>query len=306
MKIYSPLRYPGGKNKLSAFIAKICIGNGLKGHYIEPYAGGASVALYLLFNNIVERITINDKDRSIYAFWYSVLNNSENLCDLIIKSDVTISNWKQQRDIQKNKNTVDLLTLGFSTLFLNRTNISGILNGGVMGGLQQNGPFKIDCRFNKNEIISRIQNISQKKKQIRLYKKDALRLIDKIKKETKDNDTIYYFDPPYYIKGSLLYLNHYKSEDHIEVSNMIKEINNAHWIVSYDNVKEIINLYSEFRNKEYGFKHTAHRSKNGNEILFFSDNLLIPNISKKYNPVNFKMINSSEIIYRNNLYKKRT
>ena len=201
-----------------------------------------------------------------------------------------------KRDIQKNKKTVDLLALGFSTLFLNRTNISGIISGGVIGGLKQNGPYKINCRFNKNEIISRIQKISSKKRQIKLYNKDALKLIEITKNESSQKRTIFYFDPPYFIKGSSLYLNHYKKEDHIEVSNMIKGINNAHWIVSYDNVEEIRNLYAGFKKKEYSLKYTAHQSKIGDEILFFSNGLSISNISKKYSPINFRMINSSKII----------
>ena len=76
-KFYSPLRYPGGKNKLSAFIAKICIDNNINGHYVEPYSGGASVALFLLLEGFVNKITINDKDRAIYAFWYCVLNKTK-------------------------------------------------------------------------------------------------------------------------------------------------------------------------------------------------------------------------------------
>jgi len=136
---YSPLRYPGGKNKLSAFIAKICIDNNINGHYVEPYSGGASVALFLLIEGFVDKITINDRDRSIYAFWHSLLNKTNELCELIENAELTIDEWKKQKDIQKNKKTVDLLALGFSTFYLNRTNRSGIINGGVMGGVEQNG-----------------------------------------------------------------------------------------------------------------------------------------------------------------------
>ena len=131
---YSPLRYPWGKNKLAKFIAQICIDNNVHNHYVEPYAGGASVALYLLIENKVNSITINDYDRSIYAFWYAVLKNTNKLCKLIEDTDINIDNWKKAKEIQKNKQKATLLDLGFSTLFLNRTNISGIINAGVIGG----------------------------------------------------------------------------------------------------------------------------------------------------------------------------
>ncbi len=287
MKHYSPLRYPGGKNKLSAFIAKICIDNKIDGNYVEPYSGGASVALFLLIEGFVDKITINDRDRSIYAFWHSVLNKTNELCKLIENAELTIAEWKKQKDIQINKKTVDLLTLGFSTFYLNRTNRSGIINGGVMGGIEQNGNYLMDCRFNKIELIQRIRLIAKYKKNIRLYKKDAIKLIDKIQQEAENDNVLFYFDPPYYLKASTLYMNHYKDKNHKKVSEKIKSIQNIKWIVSYDNVQEIQELYDDCDKKEFSFKHTAYESRVGQEIIFFSNQIKQPKI-KNYNPLKFK------------------
>lgn len=298
MKHYSPLRYPGGKNKLSAFIAKICIDNNINGHYVEPYSGGASVALFLLLEGYVTKITINDKDRSIYAFWHSVLNNTNELCKLIENAELSITEWKKQKEIQSNKKEVDLLSLGFSTFYLNRTNRSGIINGGVMGGVEQNGNYLMDCRFNKEELINRIRAIANKRKQIRLYNKDAIKLIDKITIESENDNVVYYFDPPYYLKASSLYMNHYKDDNHKIVRDKIKSMINIKWIVSYDNVPEIQKLYSEFYKKEFSFKHIAYKSRIGNEILFFSNNLIQPMI-ENYNPIRFKkQKTTTNIVYK--------
>lgn len=294
--IYSPLRYPGGKNKLSAFVAKICIDNNINGHYIEPYSGGASVALFLLIEGFVKKITINDKDRSVYAFWHSVLNKPNQLCELIENTEVSIDEWHKQRNIQNNKEKADLLELGFSTFFMNRTNRSGIINAGIMGGLEQDGNYLMDCRFNKPELIKRIKLIASRKKDIRLYKKDAIKLIQKIQKEAKDENVIFYFDPPYYLKASSLYMNHYKEGSHKEVSEAIKNIENIKWIVSYDNVPEIKKLYSDCPKKEYSFKHTAYNIRTGQEILFFSPNLNQPRI-KNWNPLKFKKEKSTINIF---------
>ena len=295
---YSPLRYPGGKNKLSAFIAKICIDNNINGHYVEPYSGGASVALFLLIEGFVHNITINDRDRSIYAFWHSVLNKTNELCDLIENAELTIEEWKKQKDIQTNKKTVDLLTLGFSTFYLNRTNRSGIINGGVMGGVEQNGNYLMDCRFNKIELIQRIRLIAKHKKNIRLYRKDAIKLIDKIQQEANNENVVFYFDPPYYLKASTLYMNHYEDKNHKKVSEKIKAIQNIKWIVSYDNVPEIQQLYSECPKKEFSFKHTAYEIREGQEIIFFSKNLKQPKI-KNYNPIKFKKEKTTaNIVYK--------
>lgn len=298
---YSPLRYPGGKNKLSAFMAKICIDNNISGHYVEPYSGGASVALFLILEGFVEKITINDRDRSIYAFWHSVLNNTNELCDRIEHAELTIEEWKRQKQVQLNKKKATLSDLGFSTFYLNRTNRSGILNAGPMGGMNQDGNYLMDCRFNKIDLIARIRKIAKKKKNIQLYKKDAIKLIDKIQHEAKTQNVVFYFDPPYYHKASSLYMNHYEDKNHRKVSEKIRSIANIKWIVSYDNVPEIRNLYSDCDKKEFTFNHTAYEIRKGKEILFFSKNILKPQI-KNWSPLNFKLRRrktSTDIVYKN-------
>lgn len=285
---YSPLRYPGGKNKLSAFIAKICIDNKISGHYVEPYCGGAAVALFLLMEGFVKKITINDKDRSIYAFWFSVINHTEDLCNLIENAELSITEWRRQKQIQSDKRNTNLLELGFSTFFLNRTNRSGIINAGVIGGINQNGNYLMDCRFNKENLIERIRKIAAKKKQIKLYNLDAIKLINKIEKNKLKKNTVFYFDPPYYLKASSLYMNHYKSSNHKLVSDRIKSIDGIKWIVSYDNVPEIQTLYSECVKKEFSFKHTAYKIREGKEVLFISNDIKEPEI-KDWNPLRFKL-----------------
>ena len=275
---HSPLRYPGGKNKLAKFLSRICEMNNIDGHYVEPYSGGASVALHLLLEKKVSRITINDFDRSIYAFWYSVLNYTEKFCDLIENTKIDTENWSKAKEVQKNKEEAPLLELGFSTFFLNRTNRSGIIKAGAIGGVLQNGTYKMDCRFNKKDLIGRIKAIAKQKKNITLYNLDAADLIKKIQIESKNSQTIFYFDPPYYLKGQSLYINAYKHEDHQKISDLIRDIKNVRWIVSYDNVPEIKTMYEGFRKKEYSFLHTAYKSREGKEVLFFSDNLALPKI----------------------------
>jgi DNA adenine methylase len=275
---YSPLRYPGGKNKLAKFIAKICVENNINGHYVEPYAGGASVALFLLLEKKVSRITINDYDRSIYAFWFSILKHTGTFCKMIENTEVNIETWRKAKAIQKKKKYSSLIQLGFSTFFLNRVNMSGIIDGGVIGGVEQNGVYKMDCRFNKQELIKRIKEIAKYKNKIQLFNLDAVELIEKINNESQNQQTIFYFDPPYYLKGKSLYINHYRHDDHEKIGKLINTIRNIHWIVSYDNTKEINKIYdwvSEGKKIEYTFFHTAHRAKEGKEVLFFSDSLKI-------------------------------
>ena len=270
---YSPLRYPGGKNKLAKFIASICHENGIMDHYVEPYAGGASVALHLLFNNCVRQITINDLDRSIYAFWRTVLNDNNKLCDKIEKTPVTIKNWKAAKEVQKNKDTTSFFELGFSTFFLNRANYSGVINGGMLGGINQDGENRIDCRFNKKELIRRITEIGKKKSRIQLHNMDAVKLIKHIQHRSRRDGTIYYFDPPYYLKGASLYMNHYRPSDHRILADEIKKIKGAKWLMTYDDVSQINDIYKSNPNRKYMLYHSARSMHKGKEIMIFSKNL---------------------------------
>ncbi|WP_207641050.1 DNA adenine methylase [Metaclostridioides mangenotii] len=275
LKTYSPLRYPGGKNILNKYVINLVKSNNLINcTYIEPYTGGGAVALKLIIDNVVGHIVINDYDRSIYAFWYSVLYHTDELCNLIEKTDITIDNWYIQKKIQKEKDTTDLLTLGFSTLFLNRTNRSGIIKAGVIGGKEQKGNYKLDCRFKKDDIIYKIRLISTYRNQITLYNLDALELINNII-PTIEGEKFIFFDPPYYKKGASLYVNYYNHEDHSELKEAISNIEDSFWIITYDNVHEISSLYYEFRQTTYNLRYTAAKKHIGQEIMIYSNNVFI-------------------------------
>ncbi|MBN2122451.1 DNA adenine methylase [Candidatus Micrarchaeota archaeon] len=275
MARYSPLRYPGGKGKLIAYFKQIIKDNGLlDGVYVEPYAGGASVALALLIDGYVSRVVINDIDRSIYAFWHSVLNETDELCNLIEKTPVTVKNWRIQKEKQGRKNECGLLELGFSTFFLNRTNRSGILSAGVIGGLKQEGQWKINARYNKEALIKRIKKIASYKDQIELHNQDAMDLIKTLSRVLPEK-TLIYFDPPYYVKGNKLYLNHYVPEDHKEIFSKIRRLKLPYWIVTYDNVLPIQKLYAPFRQEEYKLGYSVAKYNVGREIMIFSDALSI-------------------------------
>ena len=271
----SPLRYPGGKTQVYEFVRELIELNGSL-TYIEPYMGGMGIALKLLLNNNVQKIMVNDYDKAIYAFWYSVLNYTDYLINLIETTPITIEEWKKQRIIQQNKDvSEDLLELGFSTLFLNRTNRSGIIKAGVIGGLQQNSDYKLDCRFNKDKIIEKIKLIASMKSRIKLYNMDAEKFIRLNITKTKDSFT--FFDPPYYTKGPGLYTNFYNHENHLNLSYTIKKyLKNKKWILTYDVAPEIFQMYNTFRNEKYYLNYSVTKPSKGIEYIFYSNNLIIP------------------------------
>ena len=246
------------------------------GTYIEPYAGGASVALSLLYDGYVSRIRINDKDRSIFAFWHSALNETEALCRLIVDTPVTMDVWQREFEVQKYKEDADLLELGFSTFFLNRTNRSGILKGGVIGGKDQTGKYKIDARYNKAELVERIEFLAGYQERIKLTGMDAVELIKRYKRIPAAK-TFCYLDPPYCVKGRDLYLNYYNKQDHEAIAAVIQKYKGP-WIVSYDAVEFIKSLYKNYRQKEFYLSYSAGNRAKGRELMVYSDGLTLPDV----------------------------
>lgn len=272
MYAVSPLRYPGAKWRLEKFVNSILITNNLaNGHYAEPFAGGASLAISLLLQNFVSDIHLNDLDKSIYAFWHSVLEDTDNLIKLISDTPVSMDTWHKQKSIQIHKNNASLIELGFSTFFLNRTNRSGILNAGVIGGKNQTGNWKMDARYNKDNLIQRIIRIADKKKSIHLYNLDAIEFLQKCDSSLPEKSFIY-LDPPYFVKGQDLYLNFYNEENHRELSRYVLQNLSRPWMVSYDDVLEIKSLYSKAYPTEepYLLPYSASVERKGKEIFFLS------------------------------------
>lgn len=274
MSILSPLRYPGGKHKLLKYTTELITANNLEGcTYVEPFAGGAGLALALLNDNIVNRLILNDLDRSIYAFWYCVLNDTDALCQRISATNVTMDVWHEQKIIQSNKENANLLDLGFSTFFLNRVNRSGILTGGVIGGYEQKGNYLMDCRFNRNRLIEKIQKIASYKDKISFYNLDAIEFIHNVIGKL-DEKSFIFLDPPYYQNGPKLYYNHYSHEDHLKLSKEITQNIQHEYIVTYDNIDAIKDMYSPYCIvEEFDLTYSAQRKCIGKEVRILSPTL---------------------------------
>jgi DNA adenine methylase len=276
-RLYSPLRYPGGKASFSPFIAQVMEQNGLAGgHYLEPYAGGAGVALSLLFSGHASHIHINDADPAVFAFWQSVTAYPQDLLDLLESTPITMSEWFKWRSVLREECQASVVEKGFATLFMNRTNRSGILKAGVIGGKNQEGTYKLDARFKKDAIAQRISTIADKAKQISVYSEDALQLLKRCADFLPRNSLIY-LDPPYYVKGRGLYRNYYQHDDHVAIAKTIQmQKFKSPWVVSYDNAQEICDMYQMSQSLTYGLNYSAQRRYVGSEVMFFSSKLSVP------------------------------
>lgn len=275
---YSPLRYPGGKGKLARFVAEVIRTNDLSdGVYVEPYAGGAAVAWELLLTGVVRRVAINDLNVPVYEFWRSVLDRTDDLVAMIQSTPVDMNTRARAKEIMSNPAS-EGLALGFATFFLNRTNRSGILNGGAIGGKEQTGPWKLDARYNKPDLIERIRRIAMRRNRIELSNLDAIEFLRNGRGRWPAK-TLVYLDPPYYEKGRDLYYNFYKHDDHANVAFAVHELSEVRWIVSYDDVMPIHELYGADNCLQYTIGYSARDRIRGAEAMFFSSGLTVPPVA---------------------------
>ena len=275
-KLYSPLRYPGGKARFGPLISQLMASNGLAGgHYLEPYAGGAGVALLLLLDDLVEEIHINDADPAVAAFWRVAVNQSADLVRMVANEPVTIDAWHHWRSVMTNRVGSELHQ-GFATLFMNRTNRSGILKGGVIGGKQQCGTYKLGERFMRDVLCTRLERIGVRASAIHVYEEDAKELLLRCHAFLPLKSLVY-LDPPYFAKGAELYRNFYSHKDHDEIARLLlgKRFRRP-WIVTYDNADEIRAMYASAHSITYELQYTAQTRYMGSEVMFLGNRLTPP------------------------------
>lgn len=267
----TPLRYPGGKSQLKPLLIDILRVNQLtNGTYVEPYAGGCGLGLALLLERRIYTLHINDIDPSIHAFWHCVLNRPDDLIRRMWRTPVSIEEWHKQRAVQANKRA-SMIALGFSTLFLNRTNRSGILKGGVIGGLAQESEYSLDCRFNKQDLERKILAIAERRHAIVLTRLDALELLATVEPEY-GQETLVNLDPPYYTRGPELYVNYYQHVDHARVAAAVQELK-VPWMVTYDDCEPIRTLYAGSRVDTMPLRYSAQEKRSATELLITPERL---------------------------------
>ena len=275
MKHDSPLRYPGGKASLAGLLAQTIKLNGLEGcPYYEPFAGGAGAALRLLREDVVSEVHLNDLDPAIAAFWRAVLDQPERFAEAIMEVPLNIEEWKRHRNIYQGgiEAASDLFDYGFATFYLNRCNRSGVLSGaGPIGGYEQAGEWKMDARFNRENLAERVSRVAERREQIHITQKDALRfLVEGLPRGNKRSQVFVYLDPPYFSNGNRLYLNYYVRRNHVSLAKYINKQKTLNWLISYDDTEFIKQLYSDLNLNNLGITYSLQNKRNANEVLIVS------------------------------------
>ncbi|MDN7724985.1 DNA adenine methylase [Burkholderia gladioli] len=274
----SPLRYPGGKARLAAYISGVIEENYMNGCTLyEPFAGGASVSLELLRLGFITNAVLIERDPLVYAFWWCALNIPDELCAAISACPVTMETWTQlqpTRDVsQPADGRFTILQLGVAGLFFNRTNFSGIIGAGPIGGEAQASRYKIDCRFNKEKIIRQIRSVSRFADQIRVVCDDAISFMRTHAEEITTGFSFVYVDPPYYQQGPKLYRHHYTDADHVALAQFL-QAQGYPWLLSYDDHPRIRELYHGNTVQPIYLDYNVKSSRTARELAI--SNLVIP------------------------------
>ena len=273
----SPLRYPGGKHALAPLLADVMVQNDLHdGLVVEPFAGGAGASLRLMLDEFASELILNDADPRIYAFWRAVLNQTDELVRRIRKTPVTMKQWRRCRSVyESGPSRQRQIDVAFSTFFLNRCNRSGILmDGGPIGGYDQQGKWRLNARFNRDDLISRIRRVASYRSRIKVMRLDARELLKKL--PVSQNRLLVYLDPPYYQKGQRLYLNSLDHKDHQDLAELLLNAPPFRWVLTYDNVQAIRSLYGSLNPRQFELSYSAYQRRIGQELIVFDPRLKVP------------------------------
>ena len=264
----SPLRYPGGKAALAGFFGDVIRRLGIESAtYVEPYAGGAGAGIALLRHDMVQHVVINDIDPAVNSFWASVTSQAERFAALIADTPLDVDEWRRQKAIYRASDESDQLALGFAFFYLNRTNRSGILNAGPIGGVRQDGNYKIDARFNRGRLAERVAAIGALASRITVLGTDGMAVVHRY---ACDPEAFVYIDPPYVEMGGSLYLNAFTHRDHADLAAKLDRQQDGNWVVTYDPSNFIRQLYRGHDVREYQLSYSARRTGKASELLIAS------------------------------------
>lgn len=250
--LLSPLRYPGSKRRLAKYIASILEINNLRPSLlVEPFAGGASVALHLLANDAVDYVGLIEKDPLVASFWQIIFSDEGEdfdwLIDQIEQIEITVERWNELKGTVPDERRERALVC----LYLNRTSFSGILapSSGPLGGKTQQSKYKIDCRFPRKTLVQRIRRARKLRDKVGFVWSmdwlEGLKRICRLRCEGQlPENVVYYLDPPFFRKADRLYTFYFKDEDHVQLRDVVLNLSES-WILSYDYCSMVDDLYKQ-------------------------------------------------------------
>lgn len=227
----SPFRYPGGKTWLVPRVRQWLRNANLSAReFAEPFAGGAIVALSALFEKLVQKITLVEKDDDVAAVWKVIVyGEGSRLAQRIVEFELTIDSAKAILA----KEASSEFERAFATILRNRVQRGGILAPGASMLKRGENDKGILSRWYPQTLQNRIDAIVRKRDDIAFMHGDG---IEFIRQNACRPDTAFFIDPPYTKAGRRLYSH--SEVDHSELFRVARTIR-GDFLMTYDNSDEI-------------------------------------------------------------------
>jgi DNA adenine methylase len=273
--VQSPFRYPGSKAGLADYTTTFINENLLTGcRFYETHAGGGALGLALLSRGVISKLTLIERDPLIYAFWKAATTRCDELCAELKKIEVSLATWNALQRYRRIRNPTDtsIVRLGLAGLFFNRTNFSGVLAAGPIGGMKQGSRYKISCRFNRDDLIQRIVAINTHAREISIVYSDAVSFLRRNARQMSTH-SLAYIDPPYYQQGPRLYRYHYSARQHQRLAEFICA-QQFPWFVSYDRHPAVRKLFDGQKVVPITLNYAVKEARRAEELLI--SNLALP------------------------------
>jgi len=237
--INSPFRYAGGKFYARNLILEYITPHS---HYIEPFAGGASI---FFAKPKVKNNWLNDMDKDLINTYLIIRDKPE---ELIKSLDGEEASKERHSFYKKQFVPSNELEVALRWFYLNRTSYSGIMK-------QQN------CYWGYGEKYSmrpenwprHIRRTSEKLQNTNITCLDFEKVI-----ENSPDGSFLFIDPPYFNADQDKFYTHcFSKNDHYRLCEIIKKnTNRFKFLLTYDNSPEIRELYEwakEIHNKEWNY-----------------------------------------------------
>lgn len=281
----SPLRYPGGKARMTPFLTDLFV----QQHgvlldievWIEPFAGGAGAGLGLLDQGVITDLWLVERNPGLAAFWRTVAHDGERFAATVRSTTASMKTWHHSREVlaaREAGESVDDDALALAAFVVNRCSRSGMVNSkvGPIGGKGQSGRWTVESRWSPGSLADRIEHIARSGSGILIHEVDAIDYISELTGSGVEDEVFLFVDPPYVREGNGLYQHGMSMDQHQDLADALRSCP-APWLLTYDDepvVKDV--LYPEERIIEYDIAHTANKQRIDREWAVLSDRTCFP------------------------------
>ena len=285
-------RYAGGKSKLRELIIQrlVDIGKPCCLEYREPFFGGGSVGLnyfrhrdkygkLFVSRPNFSRLWINDRDYGISCLWTSVIKYPQELCAKVRAFTPSVEAFYDIKNelLSLVHASEDVVDIGFRKLAIHQISYSGLgtMSGGPLGGASQQSKYGIGCRWSPEYICKQIMKIHYEFSHLTVHSEKCTDYDFQDLITDTSVPALLYLDPPYYVKGNVLYQEKFSCEDHTRLATLLHETKHC-WLLSYDDCPEIRELYkwAHLESVDVNYSITAAK-KDGKSVSRTKPELLI-------------------------------